>query len=155
MENNHASEKKNKRLPKKGLLGILATLGALGNTALNFMGKGIKFSQIINFINAWPVVVIGVAICLAYVIVERDRQQNKTERAKYNSKDNEQEILELKEKVKQLENELTKIKKERDQIALENGELKIKLEYMEKDVERLRQNNRAEVLSFNILKDGS
>lgn len=149
MANNNASDVKNRLSAKKGLLSIVGAF--LVNMVLNLMGKGVQLSQIINFINAWPVVVLGSALCLAYVIVERDRQKNKTIRAQNNSKDDEKEKTKLKERVKELENELAEIKKKRDQTALENGELKIKLEYMEKDVERLQQNNRAEVRNFHYI----
>lgn len=126
-----------KKWKNKKIIGIVSA-GSLvaGNSILRIFDKGIPLIQIINFINSWPGVVLGVCVCLTLIMIERHWQDSETKRNKFNKKIDKKQIDEYKK-------DLDEEKKKNMELSIKCKEAEIKIKYLECEIERLRENNKA------------
>ena len=137
MANNDDGPKKKKSKGK--VLGI-AGVGGSGlltvvNGVLCYFDKGITPAQIFKFLNSWPVVILGIGFFITVVLVERHWQDSITKRNKDDNKIDQN-------KIKDLENELNEGKKENTELSIKSAYDDMRIQYLEEEIERLKQNNR-------------
>lgn len=155
MVDSSGSEDKKKwdKIKIGGVAGIGVALGAMVSWLLK---NDVTPSQLIEFINNWPVVILGSAFCSAYIIVECYKQRNKTIREQNSLGDYKEQLMELKKKIKELEGEIKQKDELNVQITIEKGNLENKISYLKKEIDRLEQTinekggeGRANVIPFN------
>lgn len=132
-----------KKRDNKKIIGIVSgcTL-AVGNGILCLFNKGITPIQMINFINSWPVVILGVCFCLTLIMIERHWQDNETKRNKFNKKIDQKQIDEYKEKANKLEKDLDEEKKKNMELSIKYTEAEMEIKYLEREIERLKEKNK-------------
>lgn len=144
MANNDDGPKKKKSKGK--VLGI-AGVGGSGlltvvNGVLCYFDKGITPALIFKFLNSWPVVILGIGFFITVVLVERHWQDSITKRNKEDNKIDQKKINEYEAKIKDLENELNEGKKENTELSIKSAYDDMRIQYLEEEIERLKQNNR-------------
>ena len=139
MADNGNSEDKKKWWSTGKIGGIAGAEIFVVKAVLCFVDKAITPSQLIGFINNWPVVLLGLSACVSYVIVKCYTQKNKTIRDQNSLDDYKEQLKELKEKMKELEKELKQKNEQCSQITIEKGNLENKICYLEKEINRLEQ----------------
>ena len=144
MANNDDGLKKKKSKGK--VLGI-AGVGGSGlltvvNGVLCYFDKGITPAQIFKFLNSWPVVILGIVVSITVILVERHWQDSITKRNEDDNKIDEKKINEYEAKIKDLENKLNETKEENTKLSIKSANDDVKIQYLEEEIERLKQNNR-------------
>ena len=144
MANNDDGPKKKKSKGK--VLGI-ARVGGSGlltvvNGVLCYFDKGITPAQIFKFLNSWPVVILGIGFFITVVLVERHWQDSITKRNKDDNKIDQKKKNEYEAKIKDLENKLNETKEENTKLSIKSANDDVKIQYLEEEIERLKQNNR-------------
>lgn len=136
-ENNGSEKIKGWTIGKLG--GIFGGSGIVINTVLCFFNKGITPDQMIQFINSWPVVLLGLGAFIAYVIVECYKYASETTQKKITVENYKEETDKLKKRADELETVLNGKKEENYRLGLENGRLEARIHYLEKELERLEK----------------
>lgn len=126
--------------------------GALGGGAgvvgvvLYLFKNGQTLSELMNFINNWPIVLLVFVASIAHVIVECYRENNKTKRNQNAVDGYKEQIKELNEKVKKLEEELKQKDEELKQkdeqcskLTIDKGNLENKVRSQKKELKRLER----------------
>lgn len=124
---------------------LVAVIVIVIYVVLSLTGKGISLRQIIDFFNVWPIAlglsVSVVAVCIAYVTVECNRQKNKTARAKITGETDKERADRLEAEKQALEQSLTAEKEKNLDLSIQNVRLESRIELLEREKELIEQNN--------------
>lgn len=124
--------------------GIIGGIVLVINSVLCFFEKGIPISQMIAFINSWPVVLLGMSICITCIVIECYRQENKTKRKDNNMKKIQNDFAEEKTKRNELERQLNEEKNKNLEMSIEIEKLKAENKNLEMSIEiaKLKQESK-------------
>lgn len=132
--------------------GIFGCGGAIINFVLCLFEKGIKPSQIIAFVNRWPVVILGICLCITYIVTECCRQENKTIRKNTGAERDKKYLDEEETKRKKMEQQLEEEKDKNRDKSIEIERLKAQKENIEKEKEVLKKENEVLKKEKEVLK---
>ena len=160
-DNSNISDEK-KKISVGKWSGIIGLIGVAANWVLSLFDKGINPSQIIGFINNWPAVLLGIAICIAWVLTcivwmfrEFNCQKNETIRNNNDIERQKKYLEEEEAKRKDLELQLEEEKRKSQEMSVEMARLEERNKGLEREKEFLEKHNKSLIEVVGHLEQNS